>query len=94
MPDEDLTPAEKAAHSRKWTRAGKKAALKKQLNALGGSPGTITFSGAKAKRGERMTKGTGWRLAVIKGKKRVFAGTLLETINVGSTRLAIFSVPK
>ena len=92
--DTEPTPGQKAAHTKKWRTAGKKAALKKQLNALGGSSGTITFSGAKAKRGERMTKGTGWRLAVIKGKKRVFAGTLLETINLGDKRIAIFSVPK
>ncbi len=54
----------------------------------------ITFSGEKAKRGERMTKGKGWRLAVMKGRRRVFVGTLLETINLGDKRLAIFSVPK
>jgi hypothetical protein len=54
----------------------------------------ITIKGEKAKKGERMTKGQGWRLATIKGKKRVFVGTLLETINIGSKRLAIFSVPK
>ncbi len=54
----------------------------------------ITFSGQKAKRGERMTKGKGWRLDVMKGNKRVFVGTLLETINLGSKRIAIFSVPK
>ena len=54
----------------------------------------ITFSGQKAKRGERMTKGKGWRLAVTKGDKRVFVGTLLDTINLGDKRIAIFSVPK
>jgi len=41
-----------------------------------------------------MTKGTGWRLATTRGRKRVFVGTLLETINMGSKRIAIFSVPK
>jgi hypothetical protein len=41
-----------------------------------------------------MTRGNGWRLATTKGKKRVFVGTLIETINIGSKRLAIFSVPK
>ncbi len=41
-----------------------------------------------------MTKGKGWRLAMEKGRKRVFIGTLLETINLGDSRLAIFSVPK
>ncbi len=54
----------------------------------------ITIKGKKARRGERMTKGTGWRLAKISGRKRVFVGTLLETINMGSRRIAIFSVPK
>jgi hypothetical protein len=54
----------------------------------------VTLSGVKAKRGERMTKGKCWRLAVVKGEKRVFVGTLLETINLGNKRLAIFSVPK
>jgi hypothetical protein len=54
----------------------------------------ITIKGQKAKKGERMTRGNEWRLATTKGKKRVFAGTLLETINRGKERIAIFSVPK
>jgi len=54
----------------------------------------ITIKGKKAKRGERMTKGSGWRLAPTKGATRVFVGTLLETINRGKERIAIFSVPK
>jgi hypothetical protein len=54
----------------------------------------ITIKGKRAKKGERMTKGTGWRLAKITGKKRVFVGTLIETINIGKNRIAIFSVPK
>ena len=54
----------------------------------------ITIKGKKAKRGERMTGGNGWRLVTIKGKKRVFVGTLLGTVNKGNTRIAIFSVPK
>jgi hypothetical protein len=54
----------------------------------------ITIKGRKAKRGERMTRGSGWRLATTKGEKRVFVGTLLETINRGKERIAIFSVPK
>ncbi len=54
----------------------------------------IIIKGKKPKKGERMTKGNGWRLATTKGKKRVFVGTLLETINIGSKRIAIFSVPK
>lgn len=54
----------------------------------------ITIKGKKAKAGERMTGGAGWRLATTRGKKRVFAGTLLQTFNFGKKRLAIFSVPK
>ena len=54
----------------------------------------ITIHGDKAKRGERMTKGKGWRLATVKGRKRVFVGTLLGTHNFGDKRIAIFSVPK
>jgi len=57
-------------------------------------PIEITIKGHKAKKGERMTKGTGWRLATTKGRKRVFAATLLAIINLGRRRLAIFSVPK
>jgi hypothetical protein len=57
-------------------------------------PSEITIRGEKARRGERMTKGKGWRLAITKGSRRVFVGTLLETINLGDKRLAIFSVPK
>jgi hypothetical protein len=41
-----------------------------------------------------MTKGNGWRLATTKGRKRVFVGTLIDTINIGTKRIAIFSVPK
>ena len=54
----------------------------------------ITIKGKKPRKGEKMTKGTGWRLAVVRGRKRVFVGTLLETINMGHRRIAIFSVPK
>ena len=54
----------------------------------------IIIRGAKARKGERMTKGTGWRLATTKGRKRVFVARLIDTINVGATRIAIFRVPK
>ena len=54
----------------------------------------IIVHGVKAKKGERMTKGQGWRLAAVKGKKRVFVATLLSTLNLGNRRIAIFSVPK
>ena len=56
--------------------------------------GDISIKGQKAKKGERMTKGKGWRLATVTGRKRVFVATLLSTINAGNKRLAIFSVPK
>lgn len=55
---------------------------------------TITIEGIKAKKGERMTGGTGWRLAATKGRKRIFAATLLKTFNLGHRRIAVFSVPK
>lgn len=54
----------------------------------------ITIKGEKAKKGVKMTWGTGWRLAIVKGRKRVFVGTLLWTFNSGKNRLAVFSVPK
>jgi hypothetical protein len=54
----------------------------------------ISIKGQRARKGERMTKGAGWRLATTRGRKRVFVGTLLYTINMGNRRLAIFSVPK
>jgi hypothetical protein len=52
---------------------------------------SVTMKGKKAKRGERMRSGKGWRLA--KGNK-VFVGTLLDTFNLGAKRIAIYSVPK
>jgi hypothetical protein len=60
---------------------------------MAGKSTSITIRGKRAKRGERMTSGKGWRLLKVKGKK-VFVGTLLDTINLGSKRIAIFSVPK
>lgn len=54
----------------------------------------ITIQGTKPRKGERMTSGGGWKLAATKGRKRIFNATLIKTINVGSTRLAVFKVPK
>lgn len=54
----------------------------------------ITIKGKKPRKGKRMTKGTRWRIAAVTGRKRVFVGTLLHTINIGKKRLAIFSVRK
>ena len=45
-------------------------------------------------RGKHMTRTGSWVLAPKKGRKRSFIGTLLKTINLGSKRIAIFSVPK
>jgi hypothetical protein len=47
-------------------------------------------------RGKAMTKGTGWRLARTGkgGIRKVFKGTLLDVYNIGTKRIAIFSVPK
>lgn len=56
--------------------------------------GEITIKGTKAPNGAKMTKGSGWRLVTTKGKKRVFAATLLQTFNIGNKRLAVFNVPK
>jgi hypothetical protein len=54
----------------------------------------IIIKGKRAKKGERMTGGNGWRLVTTKGRKRVFVGTLLKTVNAGDVRIAVFSVPK
>jgi hypothetical protein len=54
----------------------------------------ITISAPKAARGDGMSKGTGWRLAATKGRKRIFVATLLHTIKIGNKRIAIFSIPK
>ena len=53
---------------------------------------SVTYRGQRAGRGERITKGP-YRLLNTKNKK-VFVGSLIDTINIGSRRLAIFSVPK
>lgn len=54
----------------------------------------ITIRGQKARKGERMTGNRGWKLAATRGRKRIFSATLIDTINWGKLRLAIFSVPK
>jgi hypothetical protein len=48
--------------------------------------------GVKTRRGEKMLTGP-YRL-VNTNTKRVFVGSLIDTINKGKVRLAIFSVPK
>ncbi len=54
----------------------------------------LNAQGVRAVKGERMTRGQGWRLVTTRGRKRVFVGTLLQTFNFGNRRIAIFSVPK
>jgi hypothetical protein len=41
-----------------------------------------------------MTKDSTRRLVAVSGRKRDFPATLLATVNKGSVRLVIFSVPK
>jgi hypothetical protein len=53
---------------------------------------SVTIRGLKTKRGEKMTNGR-YRLVNI-SNRRVFVGTLIDTINKGKVRIAIFSVPK
>ena len=55
---------------------------------------TVTLTGERARRGERMTRGAGWHLMRKKGRQRVFLGRLIDTVNSkGGVRIAIFSVP-
>jgi hypothetical protein len=56
--------------------------------------GEITIKGKKAPRGAKMTKGNRRRLAATKGHTRVFSGALIETINIGTKRMAIFGALK
>lgn len=53
---------------------------------------SVTILGVKCRRGEKMLAGP-YRL-VNTHTKRVFVGSLIDTINKGPLRLAIFSVPK
>ena len=70
-------------------RKTKKAAKKRTRKTV-----TVTLTGERARRGERMTSGAGWHLMRKKGRQRVFLGTLIDTVNAGSVRLAVFRVPK
>lgn len=53
---------------------------------------SVTIRGVPTRRGEKMLNGR-YRLVNVH-TKRVFVGTLIDTINRGTLRLAIFSVPK
>jgi len=54
----------------------------------------LTISGKQPAKGIRMRKDSKWTIAATDGKGRTFVATLITTINAGSKRLAIFSVPK
>ena len=53
--------------------------------------GITLIRGDRTARGEKMLKGP-WRL--VSPHMLEFPATLVDTINIGKTRLAIFSVPK
>jgi len=53
----------------------------------------ITIRAARARKGERMTRG-GYQLVPRRGRKRIFSGSLIDTVNVGKIRIALFTVPK
>lgn len=53
--------------------------------------GETTLRGYRTARGEKMLKGP-WRL--VSPHLLEFPATLVDTINIGKIRLAIFSVPK
>ena len=53
---------------------------------------SVTIYGVRTRRGEKMLAGR-YRLVNVY-TKRVFIGSLIDTINKGKVRLAIFSVPK
>lgn len=53
--------------------------------------GDAVLYGIRTARGEKMLKGP-WRL--VSPHMLEFPATLIDTINIGKTRLAIFSVPK
>jgi hypothetical protein len=53
--------------------------------------GLAVIHGHRTGRGEKMLKGP-WRL--VSPHMLEFPATLIDTINIGRTRLAIFSVPK
>jgi hypothetical protein len=48
---------------------------------------------SKTVKGKRLTR-VKYELTPKSGRKRSFTGTLLESLNVGRQRIAIFSVPK
>ena len=65
-----------------------KKALAKKPRAKGTA---ASLHGIRTGRGEKMLKGA-WKL--VSPHLLEFPATLIDTINIGKTRLAIFSVPK
>ena len=45
-------------------------------------------------KGKRLTKTGRWSLVSKRGRIREFSCSLIQTINLGDKRLAVFSVPK
>ena len=66
--------------------------MKKKVNKRKRIPGTAEKDGRPTRMGANMLKGGGWTL--ISPYKLEFKATLLETVNEGDVRVAIFRVPK
>jgi hypothetical protein len=64
----------------------------RKTNKVRDRPTSVMIHGIRCRRGEKMLPGP-YRL-VNAQTKRVFVGSLIGTINKGTLRLAIFSVPK
>lgn len=67
-------------------------AKKRKRRPVSDRKSTVTIQGYSTRRGEKMLNGR-YRL-VNADTRRVFIGTLIDTINKGKVRIAIFSVPK
>jgi hypothetical protein len=65
--------------------------MKKSARAMKRIPGTTVKRGIPTRLGANMLKGQ-WTL--ISPNFLEFSATLVETVNIGQTRVAIFSVPK
>ena len=74
---------------KRTTKRGKRAT--KRTNAK--KANEINLSAIKARKGENLTKGAGWRLVATKGRNRVFAARLVAVIRSKGQRLAVFNVP-
>jgi hypothetical protein len=64
---------------------------KKKIAKKPRAKGVAIVRGMRTARGEKMLKGP-WKL--VSPHLLEFPASLIETINIGETRLAIFSVPK